>query len=198
MKNNLLHPIRNKKTEGPAFPTGPSLRHPHQTVCLKEYGRITLRPIEVEDEPHMVHFHEKLSEESIYLRYFEHMSLDTRTLHERLAWVCRNTEDSLAIVAERPAVSHRAPEIIAVGRLTTTDISGVASFAMLMNETAQRSELPSLLLKRLMVIAHADGFHTLSGELLVVDHDALTLCRSLGFTLQTVLEDGIVCVSHAL
>ena len=32
----------------------------------------------------MVRFHESLSEESVYMRYFHTMNLDQRTAHERL------------------------------------------------------------------------------------------------------------------
>ncbi len=41
-----------------------------------------------EDEPLMVRFHESLSEESVYLRYFHMAQLSTRVAHERLIRKC--------------------------------------------------------------------------------------------------------------
>jgi acetyltransferase len=46
--------------------------------------RVRVRPIRPEDEPLMVRFHETLSEQSVYMRYFHMMKLDQRTAHERL------------------------------------------------------------------------------------------------------------------
>ena len=198
MNIHSLHPTRNSVADAPNFSVEADHFKPTQTVPLKEYGRIKFRPISPEDEPRMIRFHEALSEESIYLRYFEHISLDTRTLHERLARVCTNTADSYAIVAERHETKEHSAEILAVCRLTTTDQPTTASFAMLMGDALQETDLPRDLLKRLIEIARTYGFQTLTGEVLVADHDTLTLCRSFGFNLQTVPEDGIVHVSYTL
>jgi acetyltransferase len=198
MNIHLLHPARNRKPEAANFKADNDHRDPEQTLYLKEYGRIKLRPIRLDDEPRMTRFHENLSEESIYLRYFEHISLDTRTLHERLAKVCANSPDSFAIVAERHESTRRSSEILAVGRLTTTDDPDTASFAMLMGDKAQDTELPRHLLSELIQIARIHGFRTLTGELLVADHDTLDLCRRVGFSLRTIPDDGLVRVSYAL
>jgi len=197
MKHDRLHPSRSK-----ALPHDLSTTPPHSdplhTAFLKEYGRIELRPIRPADEARMIGFHKGLSEESIYLRYFEHISLDTRTLHERLAVVCTNTTKSFAIVAERHPTCHHSGGILGVGRLTTTDMPYVASFAILISDECQKTELPRELLKHLVGIARAHDFAYLEGELLVADHDTLNLCRDLGFTLQTVPEEGIVRVRYSL
>jgi acetyltransferase len=198
MNLHILHPVKSRTATSPGFLAELSHFAPELVVHLKDHGQIKFRPIRADDEQRMIQFHEALSEESIYLRYFEHISLDTRTLHERLARVCTNTPDSFAIVAERHASGHRPTEIEAVGRLTTSDTPCVAGFAMLINDKFQNTELPRELLKRLIAIARAQGFHTLNGELLVADHDALNLCRSFGFNLLTVPEDGIVLVSYPL
>jgi acetyltransferase len=198
MNIHLLHPARARKTEAPSFK--PDIDHcdPEQTLYLKEYGRVKLRPIRWDDEPRMIRFHENLSEESIFLRYFEHISLDTRTLHERLNRVCTNTPDSYAIVAERHETAHHAAEILAVGRLTTTDEPTAAGFAMLMSDKAQDTELPRHLLNELIQIARLHGFQTVTGELLVADHGTLNLCRKVGFSLRTIPEDGLVRVNYTL
>lgn len=198
MNLQSLHPSNNRIAGTPDFLSKPRHFDFEQTLFHKDCGRIKLRPICPDDEARMIQFHEGLSEESIYLRYFEHISLDTRTLHERLARVCANSQDSFAIVAERRGMNPHRHEILAVGRLTTTETPGVASFAMLMGDEVQETEIPRDLFKRLIVIARAYGFHTLSGELLVADHDTLNLCRNFGFTLHTVPEDGIVQVSCPL
>ena len=170
---------------------------PEETIFLREYDRIKLRPIRRKDEALMIDFHGSLSEESVYLRYFEHISLDTRTLHERLTRVCRNTEDSLGIVAELPAAKGPS-RILGVGRLTTTAAPGVAAFAILISDEAQDTDLPRQMLLRLIAVAKAYGFDQLTSELLVADHDMVKLCRSSGFAIHTVPEDGMVKVKLPL
>ena len=146
----------------------------------------------------MVAFHKGLSEESIYLRFFEHITLDTRTLHERLARVCANTAESFAIVAERHETAAHPAEILGVGRLTTTAKSTAADFALLVSDEAHQTNLPRELLLRLIELARGFGFRNLTGELLVADYDGVSLCRDLGFTLHTIPEDGIVLVNFPL
>jgi len=195
---NLLHPAGNRTAGTPDFMTEIPHFDLEQKVSLKAYGQVKFRPIRADDEQCMIRFHESLSEESIYLRYFEHISLDTRTLHERLARVCTNTTDSYAIVAELHETTKHPTEILAVGRLTTTESPTDASFAMLMAEKDQDTDLPRELLKRVIEIARVHGFKTLTGELLVSDHDTLTVCRDFGFELQTVPEGGMVLVNYKL
>ncbi len=191
--NTNLHPsVQTRNPQVARFLTGADSFMADRAVSLKEYGRVHFRPIRVDDEVRMTRFHGTLSEESIYLRYFEHMSLDTRTLHERLAVVCTNTEDSYALVAERDETSEDPAQILAVGRLTTTGKIDEASFALLCGEKVQATVLPRELLKCLKDIARLHGFRTVTGELLVADHDTIDLCRHQGFALHALLEDGIV------
>jgi acetyltransferase len=198
MNLNILHPVRERKNNAPNFAAKPHDFDANHTLFMKELGRVKLRLITVADEAEMIQFHEDLSEESIYLRYFEHISLDTRTLHERLAKVCANTADSVAIVAETYETSHSEAQILAVGRLTTTEKPDVAAFATIVADKAQITGLPRELLQNLLTVARAYGFKSVTGELLVADHDALNICRSLGFNLHTVPEDGIVRVQCSL
>ena len=198
MNIHLPHPSTPRAADTPdLLAEVPHLTREH-TAHLKAYGQVIFRPIRTDDESRMIRFHESLSDESIYLRYFGHISLDTRTLHERLARVCANTADSYAIVAERHETRTHPEEILAVGRLTTTARATDATFAMLMTEKDEDTSLPRELLKRLVEIARAHGFHALTGELLVGDHVTLDICRSYGFEQHTIPEDGIVRVRYKL
>lgn len=196
MNTNLLHPSR--KTNVPTFANAPRDFDPNQTIFLKQFGRLVLRPIRPEDEVRMIDFHRTLSEDCVYFRYFEHISFDTRVLHERLAKVCQNTPESFAIVAEKPGTGPRPASIVAVGRLTTTDTPFEAAFAILVGDDAQKAQFPLDLLHRLMEIARKYGFRTMTGELLVADHENVALCRDAGFTTHTILDEGIVQVTCML
>src|SRR5262249_40375982 len=55
---------------------------------MKNGEEVTIRPIRPEDEPLMIRFHEKLSERTVYLRYFQAIKLSARVAHERLTKIC--------------------------------------------------------------------------------------------------------------
>ena len=57
----------------------------------------------------MVAFHERLSERSVYFRYFHLLNLSQRTAHERLTRMCFIDYDrGMALVAERENPAWRA------------------------------------------------------------------------------------------
>lgn len=192
-KTTLASTLRSKAT--PDFSGRPKRISLTHITAVKEYGKLVLRPIRLEDEEEMIRFHEALSEESIYMRYFEFLGLDRRTSHERLVRICTNTPESYAIVVERPATRHRPAAILAVGRLTKSDESDVAIFDTLVVEGSASARLCKILLEQMIKVAGAFGFKTLVAELLVADHETLNLCRTLGFHLRTFPDDGLVLVT---
>jgi len=167
-------------------------------VAVKGFGKLKIRPIQLDDEEEMIAFHKRLSKESIYMRYFEFLGLDERTSHDRLVRICKNTGESYAIVMEAAATPHRLESILAVGRITTTDKPYVATFDTLIVTEKNELHLAKVLIKQLVKLARAFGFLTLTTELLVADHDTLNLCRGLGFSSHSLLEDGLVRVTHEL
>ena len=56
----------------------------------------------------MVKFHETLSEQSVYQRYFSVLKLSQRIAHERLTRICFNDYDrEIALVAEHKETADR-------------------------------------------------------------------------------------------
>jgi acetyltransferase len=194
-------PSPRVKSNAPLEPVVGDLRgktSPAPLLTVKGYGKLNLRSIHIDDEEEMIAFHKSISEESIYMRYFEFLGLDQRTAHDRLRKICTNTSESYAIVVESIATAAHDAAILAVGRLTTIEKPVVVSFDTLIVNEKKTGELAKPLLRRLVKLAKDFGFQTLTGELLVADHDALNVCRALGFTLHTVPEDGLVKVSLEL
>ena len=193
---NLLNPFTPAPpSASPDFGGRPRRINLDLILAVKGYGKLKVRPIRLDDEVEMTRFHAELSEESVYLRYFEYLKFADRSTHERLTRICANTPDSYAIVIERPAAPHHPAAILAVGRLSKTSAPFIATFDTLVCDGEGRERLGKVLLQRLIKLAHAFGFTSVSGELMVADHDGLNLCRSLGFTLQTIPEDGLVRVT---
>lgn len=178
-------------TKLPDFVGRPGRIHLEHIFAVRGYGKLKIRPIRLDDEEAMVRFHTGLSEESIYLRYFEYLGLDLRTDRERLAQVCANSSESYTIVIEQPARPHRAAAILAVGRLTKARDPYTCTFDTLITDGEGQGKLRKVLLRHLVKLARAFGFKTVEGDLLVADHDALNLCRDLGFSVEMLPRDGI-------
>jgi len=165
-----------------------------ERFTTRDGSPVTIRPIRPEDEPAMVHFHETLSERSVYFRYFHHMSLTARVTHERLTRICFIDYDREMVLV----VESNDGELIAVGRLTRERISGEAEFALLVSDTWHEHGLGTELLSRLVLLARNEGITRVSGDILAENRAMQDICRQLGFDLRYSVEDGVVRASIAV
>jgi acetyltransferase len=164
-----------------------------QTAALKDGTPITIRPIRPEDEPLMVKFHETLSEQSVYLRYFHLIGLSQRVMHERLTRICFIDYDrEMALVAEHtdPASGERA--ILAVGRLSKLRGRNEAEFALLISDRYQGQGLGTLLLSRLLDVGRAEHLRRIIADILPDNRAMRHICQKLGFRLRFDADEGVV------
>jgi acetyltransferase len=170
------------------LPTTAIRPYPMQYVTpftLKDGTPITIRPIRPEDETLMIRFHETLSEESVYHRYFSQLKLDERIAHERLTRICFNDYDrEIALVAEHedPATGRRS--ILGVGRLIKSRVLNEAEFALLISDQWQRLGLGTELLKRLVQIGRDERLTRLTADILAENHGMQHLSRKVGFKVE--------------
>ena len=89
----------------------PAIRpYPQQYVSswqTRDGVPLTIRPIQPEDEPPMVRFHQTLSEETVHARYFSYLQLVERTAHERLTRVCFIDYDRVMALAPSTPIQRR-------------------------------------------------------------------------------------------
>ena len=168
----------------------PAIRsYPMQYVSawkLRDGTPVTLRPIRPEDEPMMVKFHETLSSESVYRRYFSYLKLDQRIAHERLTRICFNDYDrEIALVAELRDAQTGQVEIIGVGRLSKAHEANEAEFALLVSDRWQRQGLGTELLKRLVVIGRAEGLARITANILPDNHGMNRTSHLAGFEVRS-------------
>jgi acetyltransferase len=160
--------LADRKIRDEALPR-PAIRpYPLQYVSdwkMKNGHEVILRPIRPEDEPAMAKFHELLSDETVYLRYFHMARLDTRVAHERLLRKCFIDYDrEMALVAELPSAGSQVPPIIAVGRLSRRPLSEEAELAVVVADQFQHQGLGGELIARLVKIARAEGLKRIVAE----------------------------------
>ncbi|PSM49005.1 acetyl CoA synthetase subunit alpha, partial [Chroococcidiopsis sp. CCALA 051] len=158
--------------------------YPQQYVSqwtMRDGTIVTIRPIRPEDEPLMVQFHQTLSEESVYFRYFHLIKLSQRIAHERLTRICFIDYDrEMALVTEyrHPQTSTR--EILAVGRLSKLHGFNEAEFAILVGDRHQRQGLGTELLSRLLQVGRDEKLARITGEILAENRAMQKVCEKLG------------------
>ncbi len=178
--------LHNPKTPEAKLPK-PAIRpYPAQYTSswkIKNKTLVTLRPIKPEDEPLMVKFHETLSAESVYHRYFSALKLSQRVAHERLTRICFNDYDrEIALVAEvKQARAGEGKKIIGVGRLSKLPQANDAEFAVLVSDHWQHQGLGTELLRLLIEIGRAEKLDKISGQVLAENHAMQHICGKVGF-----------------
>jgi len=156
--------------------------------------RVRVRPIRPEDEPLMVRFHESLSEQSVYMRYFHMMKLDQRTAHERLTRICFIDYDrEMALVAEHTDPETGEREIMGVARLSRNGADPAeAEFSVLVSDRFQRRGVGTLLVRRLLEVGRDENLRRITAEILLDNRPMQRISESLGFQLHRDMEDMVV------
>lgn len=179
----------------------PAIR-PYPTQYVKPWTlsnnlEVTIRPIRPEDEPLIVAFHQTLSEESIYFRFFHLINLKARVSHERLTRICFiDYDQEMALVAEHQAPDTGECSILGVARLSRLHGLHEAEFGMLINDRYQGQGLGTELLRSLVTVARAESLSRISADILPENRAMQHLCKKLGFTVQR--EQGEVLVYQDL
>ena len=186
----VVYPAETDASQVPPLAIRPYPTQYATEWTMRDGTPVTIRPIRPEDEPLMVAFHEKLSDRSVYFRYFHMMKLNQRVAHERLTRICFIDYDrAMALVAERrdPATGERA--ILGVGRLTRLHGLDEAEFAIIVADEFQGKGLGSEFIRRIKDVARAEKIARLSGEALSGNSDMLGLCQRHGFQLSVKEDD---------
>lgn len=151
---------------------------------------LTVRPIRPDDAAALVAFHHRLSEGSVYRRYFSwHPELsDSEVVHlttvdyvERLALVVWHGE-----------------ELVAVGRYDRYPDADRAEVAFLVTDALQRQGIGSQLLERLAGAAWERGITTFVAETQSDNRDMLGVFSDSGFAVRRSVDDNVAYVRFSI
>ena len=160
---------------------------------------VTIRPIRPEDEPLIVRFHEKLSENTVYLRYFQSLKLSQRIAHERLTRICFiDYNREMALVADYKDPETGEPEIIAAGLLNRLYGGDEVEFSLLVRDEFQRRGLGTEILRQLVAIGRVEQMRCISAVVLPQNHGMLRICEKLGFHTYYAEADRVIHAELAL
>ncbi len=168
------------------------------TWKMKNGLEVTIRPIRPEDELLMIEFHSRLSDRTVYLRYFQPLKFTQRISHERLTRICFIDYDrEMALVAEYND-PERGVSVIGVGRLSKLHGREDAEVAVLIRDDFQHQGLGTELVRRLMLIAKEEKLKYVHSTMLGINREMRAICTRLGFGIQVDMEDDLVNARVAL
>ncbi len=157
------------------------------TTHLKNDMPVLLRPIKAEDEPMVKAFHKELSENTVRQRYFEFLSLDERTAHERLIHICFNDyARELALIAE---VNEK--KIVGIARLSRIPGTAEAKMTMTIIDSYHGKGLGTQMLEHLIEVAKQEKLDTIKAEVLSENSGMLSIFAKHGFTLSPCSENHL-------
>jgi acetyltransferase len=181
----ILHDPALSLEELPKTAIRPYPRQYASPWSLTDGRNVILRPIRPEDEPLLVQFHETLSEQSVYLRYFHLMKLSQRTTHERLMRLCfTDYGREMAFVADYKSPESGAHEILGIGRLSKLHGLSQAEFTLLVSDQAQGQGLGTEILRRLLRWAQDEQLTQISAQILPENGAMQRVSEKLGFSLR--------------
>ena len=159
-----------------------------ETVTLRNGRRVVLRPIRPSDAPLLVQFHDRLSPDSRYFRFFGPKPVLKPREAEYLASV--DFQSRFAIVAV--GIDDDKGAIVAVGRF---DLVGqdMAEPAIVVRDDYHGVGLGRELLERMIEVARGRGVRRFHGEILADNSKMLELLRTAELSLET--DGPIVRVS---
>lgn len=159
----------------------------------RDGAELRIRPIRPEDEPAMVKFHESLSEQTVFLRYFHMENLSTRVAHERLLRKCFIDYDrEMALVVERADAAPGQNEILAVGRLTRERESSEGELSVLVTDKSQHGGLGTELVRCLIQVARQERYTRIVANILPENTAMRALAARFGFVPKPGWEPSLV------
>ena len=188
----VVHGLDMTEDQLPTTAIRPYPIHLVKPWTMKDGKDVVIRPIRPEDEPQMIEFHKKLSERSVYLRYFQPLKLTQRTAHERLTRTCFiDYNREMALVAERKNEAGE-PEILAVGRLSKLHGRDEAELAAVATDAAQHKGLGTELYRRLIEFARDEKLKLIVSTMLPENREMRAVCVKHGFKMFSSMEDNTI------
>jgi len=164
------------------------------TVALRDGQSVLIRPFRADDESMMRDMFYSFSEKTVYLRY--HGTLKSMP-HNRLQVFCNVDYDTeIALIGVVGPAGKE--EVVGVGRYLTEASKQSAEMAFVVRDDWQRKGLGTILFKRLVEIAQANGIRKFHAEVLAENSGMLKIFHRSGLSVETSTEEGVVGITMEL
>src|SRR6476660_6242179 len=152
-------------------------------VVLADGGTVHVRPVRADVEPGVLALYERLSDESVYLRFFSPVPRPTAVQLERLTAI--DYRDRMVLVAQL------GDEIVAIARYDRSG-AGEAEVAFTVDDNQQGRGLATLLLEHLAVVARGNGIHVFLADTLSDNQKMLKVFAAAGWVRERHFDQGTV------
>ncbi len=153
-------------------------------VVLTDGGTVHIRPVRPDDEDALLALYERMSADSIYLRFFSPVSAPSAQQLERLTTV--DYEERLALVAQL------GDDIVAVARYDRMNDPTQAEVAFTVQDDQQGRGLGTVMLEHLAGIARQQGITRFVASTLPQNRRMLDVFRDAGFDVERQFTEGVV------
>lgn len=158
-------------------------------VVLADGGTVLVRPVRPDDDDRLVGLYERLSDESIYLRFFSPVTRPTAHQIERLTAV--DYEDRMALVA------LLGDDVVAVARYDRTH-DGEAEVAFTVQDDQQGRGIATVLLEHLAAVAREHGIRRFTASTLPGNRPMLEIFKRAGFEVRREFAEGVVAIEFPI
>ena len=158
---------------------------------LSADGRtVRIRPVRPEDNEPVLRLYERLSPESMYLRFFSPVPAPFAMKAERLTQV--DQDEHVVIVAEL------GDELVAMARYDRQPSGDTAEVAFVVDDAHQSRGLGTLLLEHLAAIGRRQGLRRFVATTLPQNRQMLAVFRDAGYEVTSLFEQGTIEVSFSI
>lgn len=161
-------------------------RRDYRMLALTDGKCVPVRGIRPEDAPALRELHGRLSDHTVYMRYFGHMKELSEPKARHVA--STNNRDGYALVALDPKESAR---IVAVAGYEKAGAPEEAEYAVLIEDRFQGRGLGLSLTRELVEAARVRGVENLHALVMHENADMLKLLRKLDIEESIQWEDGV-------
>jgi acetyltransferase len=161
---------------------------------LKDGTKVHVRPIRAEDEPLLHEAFSRMSERTVYFRFFSPLKSLPEKLARRLARVDHDQRFALVATTHRPDGTEH---ILGVARYDRAPGTNAAEVAVAVVDDAQRQGIGSGLLSLLARVAREHGIEQLTLIVLPENQSMLGLLRRLGWIHAARLRGGVYEIEFA-
>jgi acetyltransferase len=149
---------------------------------------VTIRPIRPEDAEIEADFVRNLSDEAKYFRFMHAVHELTPEMLVRFTQIDYNRE--MALIAVTNEDGHEVEH--GVVRYVTNPDQNSCEFALVVSDEFQGHGIGQRMLTRLMEVARSRGLDMMEGEVLANNRKMLELVESMGFQIQTSVDDPAI------
>lgn len=166
---------------------------PYETLLeLRDGRKVHVRPIRAEDEELLHDAFSRMSERSVYFRFFSPLKRLPEALAQRLARVDYNNRFALVATAHQP---NRTERILGVARYDRVPDTDTAEVAVAVVDEYQRQGIGAGLLGLLARAGRDHGIRTFTLIVLPENQSMLGLLRRMGWIHRARLAGGVYEIS---